>query len=111
MGFKTAIELSNEQIVNLFITACEGGSNYWCKKLTPYKDKGDAYESMLEGFSLIDGESGKTHRVIPKDIKEAVTLMATKYPNHFADLINENDDSVTGDVFLQLCVFKDIIYG
>jgi hypothetical protein len=37
--------------------------------------------------------------------------MADKYPRHIADILSENDDATTGDVFLQLCLFGDVVYG
>lgn len=38
-------------------------------------------------------------------------LMQTLHPQHFADVIAGNDDAATGDVYLQLCVFGQVIYG
>jgi hypothetical protein len=37
--------------------------------------------------------------------------MRDQYPRHYADLVEENDDAITGDVFLQLAVFGELIYG
>lgn len=106
------VDIPKERIISLFITACEGGSNYWCKELTPKGSEDmDAYEAMLEGFVLIDGYENKKHNVTPKKIREALILMATKYPEHFADMLSENDDADTADVFLQLCTFKELVYG
>lgn len=105
------IEVSNKRIVDLFISACEGGSNYWCQELTPTSKRKDAYEAMLDGFILTDGESGKKHTVTPKMIDKAVQLFPTKEPRHFGDFMSENDDATTADVFLQLCVFGETIYG
>jgi hypothetical protein len=36
--------------------------------------------------------------------------LATKYPRHFADLVNENSDAVTADVLLQCCLFGELVY-
>ena len=44
-------------------------------------------------------------------LRAGMTTMAQKYPKHFADIINENDDAVTGDVFLQCCLFGEIIFS
>jgi hypothetical protein len=44
-------------------------------------------------------------------IKKGLNLMAKKYPEHFADFLEENDDAITADVFLQLCLFGEVIYG
>jgi hypothetical protein len=34
-----------------------------------------------------------------------------KYKNHFQNAVNGNDDAETGDVFLQLTVLGDVIFG
>lgn len=40
-----------------------------------------------------------------------IEVLATYYPRHFADLVNEKADSVTGDALLQCCIFGELIYG
>ena len=109
--FVTKAEIPRQRIVDMFIGACEGGSNYWCKELDPFADKGDPYETMLDGFTLTDGESGKKHRITKQMISDAVRDFAQKEPRHFADMLSESDDATTADVFLQLCVFGEVIYG
>jgi len=37
--------------------------------------------------------------------------MAEKYPRHFHNFLEENDDAETGDVFIQCCLFGEIVYG
>lgn len=110
-SIKTEIEVSNKRIVDLFISACEGGSNYWCQELTPTSKRKDPYEAMLDGFVLVDGEDGKKHTVTPAMIKTAVQIFPLQEPHHFGDFMSENDDATTADVFLQLCVFGKTIYG
>lgn len=108
--FSVEIKVSKERLVDMFIGACEGGSNYWCQELTP-KGKGDAYEAMLNGFSLIELENAKKHLVTKAMIEKGLQIMATKYTYHFSNMVCETDDAETADVFLQLCVFGDLIYG
>lgn len=109
-AFGVSLLIKRETIENLFISACEGGSNYWCKEIKP-KGGGDAYAAMFAGFIAVDGESEKKINVTPTKIKKAVQLMAAKEPRHFADVLGENEDATTGDVFLQLCCFGKVIYG
>jgi hypothetical protein len=109
-SFNFNVSVSKEMVMGLFITACEGGSNYWCSELTP-RGKGDAYWAMLEGFDLIESEGNKKHRVTISMINEAIKSFATKEPRHFADFLSGNDDAETADAFLQLCVFGKTIYG
>lgn len=104
------ISVSREKIVDLFISACEGGSNYWCAELTP-KGKGDAYWAMLEGFEIIEIEDGKKRRVTPAMIQKAVKAFPVKEPRHFGNFLSDDADAETADAFLQLCVFGETIYG
>jgi hypothetical protein len=37
--------------------------------------------------------------------------MADQHPSHWADIMQDETDAETSDVFLQLCVLGDIVYG
>jgi hypothetical protein len=37
--------------------------------------------------------------------------MTEKYTHHWRDLMAENDDATTADVFLQMSLFGDILYS
>ena len=43
-------------------------------------------------------------------IARGLDVLATRYPRHFADLVNENGDSITADVLLQCCFFGELLY-
>lgn len=106
------IEVPDQTIVDLFITACEGGSNYWCAKVTPtVKVESDPYVDMLQGFTATDRETGRVIKVSPEQIQMGLARMAEQYPHHFQDMVNDNHDAVTADVLLQMCVFGELIYG
>ena len=45
-----------------------------------------------------------------KSIRRGLEDLATKYPRHFADLVNEDTDAITADVLLQCCLFGELIY-
>jgi hypothetical protein len=38
-------------------------------------------------------------------------LLAEKYPKHFNDFVTENEDADTGDIYLQLCLFGEVVFG
>lgn len=109
--------MNKEIIQSLLCCAFEGGSNYWYTIIDHNKkDIGVEYVSMLlaenNGWMKIeDTQSGTKHFVHHDQIKQAVALMKDKYPKHYRDAIEENEDADTGDVFLQLLVFGDVIYG
>ena len=128
MEFKVKFEhtISDDKIANMLVSAFEGGSNYWCRidkfnkpPGTPFKFKGDteiyrhASYPVSEGGSLLikDTTDGKNYTLDNETIVNGLKIMATKYPKHFADFLNDNDDADTGDVFLQCCLLKDVKYG
>jgi hypothetical protein len=79
---------------------------------------------MLKGFAVVCREmddgytcdskgqpTGKDHLLTREKIEAGLQLMADKYPRHFADFIADNDDAITGDVFLQCCLLGEVVYG
>lgn len=44
-------------------------------------------------------------------LERGINIMSKDYPQHFSDFITENDDAATGDVFLQLCLFGELVFG
>jgi hypothetical protein len=58
-----------------------------------------------------DGEEPTKHYLTLKGVRKGLRLMKKEYPHHYADLVEENDDAITGDIWLQLAVFGEVIYG
>lgn len=138
-GFKTQIEVSADLIRGLLCTAFEGGSNYWYEiidqKYPPGTKRADFSEGgrlqdpkeywhwcqlipTFEGGALIitstegDEINGAKQWTLDRDaITRGLAVMSEKYPKHYGDAIGETGDAITGDVFLQCCLFGDIIYG
>ena len=54
--------------------------------------------------------SSNVFRLDLKSIRRGLEDLATKYPRHFADLVNENTDAITANVLLQCCLFGELIY-
>ena len=44
-------------------------------------------------------------------ILEAITLIKKEYPNIWENILLENADAGDADVFLQLCVMGEVVYG
>jgi len=49
--------------------------------------------------------------ITKESLIKATYLMAQEYSIHFADAISENSDAITGDVFFQLTVMEDVVFG
>lgn len=113
------------KIMNAIIGAFEGGSTYWLREVD-YTYIPDGIEgSPLYAQDLFWSKGGKmkltyddpnddkqsTKEVGLIEIRKGLRSMAEKSYGHFDDLISENDDAITHDVFIQHVLFGEIIYG
>lgn len=122
--FKVTIEMEEQRLSDLLCNALEGGSNYWYwidEKRQSNPESEFLSDIPMNGgwlrFTANGDEQNETingHTAWELDragmIRGAQT-MAEKYPRHWANVVNENDDGETGDVFLQCCLFGEVIYG
>lgn len=115
---KTEISIDTQSLSDLLCNAIEGGSNYWCKSIDRVGDSPAEYRHehpFYEGCSLLVVPSEETEKneyiVDIQAIRKAVQIMANSYPIAFNDLLNDNADAETGDIFLQLCCFGEVIFG
>lgn len=135
MGAKTtdfvaSQNLSAARAADVLACAFEGGSNYWymivkfekptsilpslsewaeCRHLSYPLSPGGAL--VIEDKEAEPGQKKRLYRLDRDAIEKGWQVMVRKFPKHAADILNENDDATTGDVFLQCCVFGDAIYG
>jgi len=133
------IEVPIRRVQDMLCCAFEGGANYWYriekfhepKEFVHFSDKPYGEEKHKPqifrhldypvnpgGYLIVsDAKLGNEVDKITKkklDIAACMTglkVMAEKYPRHFADMMADNDDAITGDVFLQCCLFGEVLYG
>lgn len=120
--------IDEQRVSDLLVSAFEGGSNYWIEKISKLvepverkfecEDNEDGFMKKYEYPFNMGGEvhikvcdDDKTYILNRAAIERGLTTMATKFSRHFNDFISENDDAETGDVFLQCCLFDDVIFG
>lgn len=125
----------------LLVSAFEGGSNYWYMIERAEFPEGVTEEDFCEGgrftdpknyfhptqlipfhpgcaLIITDSEASKGDDNYKKEfrldrpaLEKGIQVMAEKYPHHFKSVMEENTDAITGDVYLQCCLFGDAIYG
>jgi len=120
-NFTAKVEIPYERIEDLIITGVEGGTNYWMTVEGPWLAGKDGWlkEQIEKGtlkLSNRHAEEDEDGEIIEKVIdhaalQKAIDLMAEKYQFHWGNFINESEDAETGDVFIQLCVLGEIVYG
>lgn len=119
--------LTRERREDMLIGALEGGSNYWYQldddqefwnvtadlKGQPQSER-IAVAVLDRGAKLRveDIESGeKLGTFSLESIIKGELLMHDQQPHHYADAIKEQDDADTADVWFQLCVMGELVYG
>ena len=133
---KVTIEIPVRNIVDLFITAKDGGIDHWAKSMDCFRTDVSDTEGHVEdriGHGSIriitnaedwnrlfdidfDMERQGPGRLRPyrrglDDVQKAFGIMANKYPRYFADFMTDDTDVTTADVFVQLCCFGEVIFG
>jgi len=136
MKIKTSVDVPISRVQDMLCCAFEGGSNYWYMiekfhKPTefvnlsdqPYDDKKPQifrhidYPTNPGGYLIVSDAKqaeGKDIKKVTLDLdacQRGLHVMAEKYPRHFSAMMTENDDAETGDVFLQCCLFGELVYG
>jgi hypothetical protein len=128
-----------EDIINLFVDALEGGSNYWyhirhlpnevsykakemgqsvSETIGEYILKGgyiqfyDAEEEYDEDdYTETHSDNGLLGTVDMDSILEAITIIKRDYPDVWENILDEQYDANDADIFLQLCVMGDVVFG
>lgn len=73
--------------------------------------------SDYHGAEGVKGENVKNRRLNLRSIERGLNLLAQAhaegkdYGHHWRDFVEENDDATTADVFLQFCLFGEVVYG
>jgi len=88
------------------VTLEDGDGSGWPKTARDYADV-----SLERGLTYVERELDVRPKLDQETIRRGLQLMATKHSRHWAEFLAENDDAETGDVFVQLCVFGEVIFG
>lgn len=118
------VPLPRERVQDVLVTAFEQACNYWYRDLEAVvperqvKLKGDDLDSYWhvrepltdEGVRFADVDGG-VHVLNRAKLLEGIRKLAETHPARLAEIINEDDDAETADVFLQVCVFGEVVYG
>lgn len=138
---KVSLEVSPEVIANLFTSAIESGDPVttasrggWCNGINlgrqsgipsrhktkdgyPWYSNPKIYRDKFPLHLLIDEvddeETGHvtTHEVFRMDIIRGLEDMAKKFPEIFAQILEDNTDAPCADIFLQCVLFGEEKYA
>lgn len=119
------IRIPNQKIQDMITTVFEGACRYWAEYKFPdnWKEKyGSREEIPFKGgnIEVFDVETNELLGVLNQpSIQVGLQLMANckdlkgKHvpARHFKNLAQDNEDEETADVFMQLSVMGEIVYG
>ena len=122
---RATVRIPNEKIQDIIICAVEGGCNYWARFKYPdnYKEKYGSYEQVPFKGGQVEVYDCETDELLGylnrATIQTGLQLMADRKDlkgkvvpaRHFKNLAQDNEDAETADVFVQLSVMGEIVYG
>ncbi len=132
---KVSIDIPAARIADIMVTAieCNLMTTSWCagvylisSQAGVTEDDARCWYSLPEVYEkpfeieikeIIDeskkpqGKNLKSRKVKSVEMSTAFALMAQKYGRHFGDFMNENEDNITADVFLQCLALGEVVYG
>lgn len=103
---KVEVEVTYENIKDMYQTACYGGINYWCMS-AEIDTNGDG---AILGFRFFDIEDERWCYAEIEKFARAMVEYASEKKKTFASLMN-NYDAGDADAIVQKAVFGKIIYG
>lgn len=117
--------LSHDDRLDLLTAAMEGGSNYWYffrYEVNPAIGEPDGETPLVDRIytALKNGHTLYIHEIEDdvllgainmRSIREGERKMQKDHPYHFADVVAENADAITGDVWFQYAVMGALVYG
>lgn len=129
MTITIGITVARRKLAQVLASAFEHGAGYWIRygslAIEPpspvryrrvFSDNMDCplYDSPLQPggqVTFVDDVAGCERVLDLEACERGLRLMAQAHPRHFANLMTDKDDAETGDVFLQLAVIGDLVYG
>lgn len=117
-----------QRIEDLFVTALEGGSNYWAlfdinlsnSQRQEMKAIGSLSEYLFDqvmnhGQSYLvydlEDEEELLGEINKANLKRGYKLLKEDYEEDFADVVQGSYDANTADIFLQLAVIGELTFG
>ena len=117
-------------VYSLIVSAWEGGSSYWAhvsdgmmdQILAKTEDMGEdeptvnrVIMAIQRGLPVKVRDAEEPENVLgiltPESWAKGEALMLKNQRRHFADILSENDDAITADIFFQFCLMGELVYG
>lgn len=110
MSFQIINSFSNDRVEDLFSCGLEGGIGYW--SVIVEKNLGYYDFNKEDWFIKIEVIDDETQHILNREkLQKGLQTMSSKYPYHWKNFLSEDEDASTGDVFIQCCLFDEIVFS
>jgi len=99
---------------DLFITALEGGGNYWAGVISAVNSEKLFNQIMDEGYILTvkDVEDPtETWTVSKEDIRGSLTVLRREYPDVYKNVQEGSFDALDADLWFQLVAIGELTFS
>lgn len=115
------VEVSRQTLLDLMVTAIEGGSNYWAAFSDAERDDDLNYLKIrvIEHEAGRDGHPRVNRFITPLEMAHGLETLARAaindehgaYGKHLGQALSQSGDAITADVVLQFALFGELVYG
>ena len=111
------LEITEQDLADLMVTAFEGGINYWCGKVEIHKNP--ANKDWASDVVAWDGQLALWDVEDPNEVwwltREKLLKGVSKAMDHFeyatVEQMMDEHDATTADVIVQYALFDEIVFG
>jgi hypothetical protein len=120
-------KITKKDIIDLFVTALEGGSNYWyylpeipsgvrdIKRETGMETSEAIGEYVLRGGNIQVNDAEEEEEVLGTvdmgSLMDAIQKLKEDYPRTYENIIDEEYDAEDADIFFQIATMGDVVFG
>lgn len=119
-------KIFEEAMPDLLTTALEGGSNYWyripgrsVKAVEKYRQEDEPFVNGIlaalndnQAIAIHDAETNEALGLLSKDSGlRAFRKIATEHPDQYAAIITETYDAADADLWMQIAVMNEVVFG
>ncbi|MGX9944955.1 hypothetical protein ACTG4Q_21055 [Bradyrhizobium denitrificans] len=119
--FAASINIDVKKITDQIISSIEGGSGYWMKGFNPERGQDRATDDIWYADEKVWAgdfeinvrihDEKETHKFTPESVTKGLQWLLANHAWRIEQIVKETGDAETADVFMQACIFQDIVYG
>jgi hypothetical protein len=120
-AFTASIDIDAKKITDQIISAIEGGSGYWMETFNPVRGRERATDDLWYADEKVWSgdfevnvrihDEDETRKFTPDSVKKGLQWLLDNHAWRIDQIIKETGDAETADVFMQACLFQEIVYG